>query len=89
MPPGELAMTRGMHVNATDAYVGQVDEFAVEPESGHIAHLIMRDRHSFDRQAIFVPVSDIREIGAERVLLSLDKREAQFFRVNVSRLWDR
>ena len=90
VPPGELAVVRGMRVDASDGRVGQVDEFAVEPQSGHISHLIMRDKHMFSRRDIFVPVSDIEEIGSEHVLLKLDKREVgQLRSLPVSRLWDR
>ena len=89
VPPGECAVTRGMRVDASDGRVGQVDEFAVEPQSGHISHLIMRDRHVFSRRDIFVPVSDIREIGDEHVLLKLSKHEvAQLESLPVRRLWD-
>ena len=32
IPPGELAVHRGTRVEATDGYVGKVDEFVVNPE---------------------------------------------------------
>ena len=90
VPPGELAVVRGMRVDASDGRVGQVDEFAVESGSGHISHLIMRDNHVFSRRDIFVPVSDIKEMGSEHVLLELSKLEVeQLESLPVSRLWDR
>ena len=42
VPPGELPVRRGTRVEATDGYVGHVDEFVVNPENGHITHLVMR-----------------------------------------------
>lgn len=41
IPPGELAVRRGIRLEATDGYVGHVDEFVVNPGNGHITHLVM------------------------------------------------
>jgi mannose-6-phosphate isomerase-like protein (cupin superfamily) len=40
IPPGELAVRRATRVEAPDGYVGHVDEFAVDPENGHITYVI-------------------------------------------------
>ena len=45
IPVGELAVQRGTRVEATDGYVGHVDEFVVNPKNGHITHLVMREGH--------------------------------------------
>jgi hypothetical protein len=45
IPSGELAVQRGTRVEATDGYVGHIDEFVVNPKSGHITHLVMREGH--------------------------------------------
>ncbi|MCC6958095.1 MAG: hypothetical protein IT316_14940, partial [Anaerolineales bacterium] len=39
IPPDELAVRRGAPVEATDGYIGKVDEFVVSPENGRITHL--------------------------------------------------
>ena len=36
IPMGEMALHRGATVEATDGYVGQVDELVLDPESGSI-----------------------------------------------------
>ena len=41
IPSNQLAIHRGTPVMATDGRVGQVDEFLVEPKSGHITHLVL------------------------------------------------
>lgn len=41
IPPGDLAVRRGIRLEATDGYVGHVDEFVVNPGNGHITHLVM------------------------------------------------
>jgi len=43
IPLGELALSRGTRVEATDGYVGKIDEFVVNPENDYITHLVMRE----------------------------------------------
>lgn len=43
IPEGELAIHRGAHVQATDGFVGRVEEFLVAPSSGRITHLVLRE----------------------------------------------
>jgi hypothetical protein len=50
VPPGELAVRRGTRVEATDGYVGKVDEFVVNPANDHITHLVMREGHLWARK---------------------------------------
>jgi uncharacterized membrane protein/sporulation protein YlmC with PRC-barrel domain len=40
VPPGELAIHRGAGVEASDGWVGRVDEFLVDPDSGEVTHLV-------------------------------------------------
>lgn len=75
VPPGELAVRRGSHVRATDGDVGQVDEFLVDRESGHITHLVLREGHLWGKKDVIIPVSKIERIEEDRVHLSLSKEE--------------
>lgn len=87
VPPGELEVHRGMPVEASDGHVGRVDEFVVEPETGKIGHLVMRQGHVFGEKDVFVPVSAIRTTD-EHVRLKLSKHEvAALEHVPVRRLW--
>jgi sporulation protein YlmC with PRC-barrel domain len=74
VPPGELAVRRGARVQATDGYVGRVDEFLVDPTNGHITHLIMREGHLWGQKDVTIPVSEIDRIEEDTVCLKLDKR---------------
>jgi len=73
VPPGELAVRRGAEVHAIDGHVGRVDEFLVEPESGHITHLVLRDGHLWGQKDISIPVSAIERIQKDGVYLKLDR----------------
>jgi sporulation protein YlmC with PRC-barrel domain len=74
IPPGELAVRRGAKVRATDGRVGQVDEFLVDPETGHITHLVLREGLPWDKKHVNVPVSEIDRIEENTVYLKLDKK---------------
>ena len=73
IPPGELAVRRGARVEATDGRVGRVDEFVVEPETGYITHLCLREGRLWGDKRVCVPVADIDRIQEKVVHLKVDK----------------
>jgi sporulation protein YlmC with PRC-barrel domain len=77
IPPDELAIHRGSQVMATDGRVGQVDEFMVEPKSGHITHLVLREGHLWSKKDISIPVSRIDHIEGDNVYLKISKSEIE------------
>jgi hypothetical protein len=80
IPPGELAVRRGTRVEATDGYVGHVDEFVVNPENGHITHLVMREGHLWGQKDVIIPLSAMSTMGDNRedtVFLTLDKHQIE------------
>ena len=73
IPPGELAVRRGARVEATDGRVGRVDEFVVEPDTGYITHLCLREGRLWGDKGVCVPVADIDRIQEDVVHLKVDK----------------
>lgn len=73
IPTGEINIRRGAIVEATDGEVGRVDEFLLEPTTGHITHLVLREKHLWATQEISIPVKAIERISGNIVLLKLDK----------------
>lgn len=73
VPPGEMAIRRGAKVEATDGYVGKVTEFMVEPDSGHVSHLVVRERHLWGKQDLTLPLSAIDRVLEDTIYLKLDK----------------
>ena len=74
IPPGELAVRRGARVRASDGQVGQVDEFLIDPESGYITHLVLREGLPWDKKYVNIPVSEIDHIEENVVHLKMDKQ---------------
>jgi sporulation protein YlmC with PRC-barrel domain len=77
IPPGELAVRRGTRVEATDGYVGKVDEFVVNPENGHITHLVMREGHLWGQKDVIIPLSAMGDTREDTVFLKLDKHQIE------------
>jgi sporulation protein YlmC with PRC-barrel domain len=77
IPPGELAVRRGTRVEATDGYVGKVDEFVVNPENGYITHLVMREGHLWGKKDVIIPVSAMGDTHKDTVFLKLDKHKIE------------
>jgi sporulation protein YlmC with PRC-barrel domain len=77
IPSDELAIRRNAHVEATDGRVGKVDEFMIDPDTGYITHLVLREGHLWGQKDISIPVSAIKDIGKETVQLTLDKKSIE------------
>jgi uncharacterized membrane protein/sporulation protein YlmC with PRC-barrel domain len=73
IPPGELAVRRGAKVEATDGSVGHVEGFLVDPESGHISHLVVREERLFGNKEVTLPISTIDSAHQDMIFLKLDK----------------
>jgi len=73
IPPGELAVRRGARVEATDGFIGHVDEFVVDAVGGHITHMVMREGHLWGQRDVIVPVSAMGAMRGDTVHLKYDK----------------
>ena len=74
IPLGELAVYCGMHVQATDGKVGKLDELVLDPKSGDITHLQMREGHLWGKKDVAIPVSAVEFVDDETVYLKIDKK---------------
>jgi sporulation protein YlmC with PRC-barrel domain len=88
VPAGELALRRGAHVHATDGQVGRVDEFLIDPEKGHVTHLVLREGHLWGQKDVTIPVSHIKRIEADDVYLTIDKSRIESLpEIPIHRWW--
>jgi sporulation protein YlmC with PRC-barrel domain len=87
IPPGDLAVRRGARVQATDGRVGQVEEFLVDPDSGYITHLRLRESRRWGDRGVCVPVSEIAEIREDVVYLKADKKAVKSMSCIPAKRW--
>ncbi len=74
VPSGGRAVRRWARVKATDGDVGQIDEFIMDQESGHITHLVLREGLPWNKKQVTIPVSEIERIEDYTVYLKLKKQ---------------
>ena len=73
IPPGRVPIHRGAQVQATDGYVGSVDEFLIDPVTGHVSHLILREGHLWGKKDVSIPVAQVDHFSDDTVYLKMDK----------------
>jgi sporulation protein YlmC with PRC-barrel domain len=64
-------------VEATDGFVGQVDELLINAKDMQVTHLVLLERHIFQKREIAVPISQIDHIEGGTVYLKLDRRSVE------------
>ena len=74
-PPGELAIRPGLHVQASDGFVGRVDDFLVDPQNQRITHIILLEGHLWGKKDVTIPVEQIKRIDEDAVYLNLNKEQ--------------
>lgn len=77
IPWDELAVRRGAGVEATNGYIGQVDELLINSNNMQITHLILRERHILKPREITIPVSQIERVEEDTVYLKLDRQSVE------------
>jgi hypothetical protein len=78
IPPDELALQRDARVEATDGYVGQVDKLLIDSKDMQVTHLVLLERHGFQKKEITVPIS-IDHIDEDVIYLKLDRQSVEEF----------
>jgi sporulation protein YlmC with PRC-barrel domain len=76
IPPGEVEVQRGEHVNATDGHIGQVEGLVVDPDSHYVTHVLLQEGHPWGRKQVTIPIGAVTRV-AERIEVSLTKQEVQ------------
>ena len=89
IPEGELALRRGARVEATDGYVGQVDELLINSNNMQVTHLVLLERHILQKREVTIPVSQIDHIDQGTVYLKLDRQGVEALPTAPIQRWTR
>ena len=76
IPPGEVEVQRGEHVNATDGHIGQVEGLVIDPDSHHVTHVLLQEGHAWGRKQVTIPISTVTRV-ADRIEVNLTKQQVQ------------
>lgn len=76
IPETEIVVRHGIPVEATDGKAGEVDGFSLDPQSGQITHLVLREGHLFKKDVV-IALDQIARIGEVAVNLAIAKAAAK------------
>ncbi len=74
IPADEIAVVRGMQIEATDGKVGKLDELVLDPNSGEVTHLLMRSGHLWGKKEVTIPISAVDFTDGEVIYLNVDEK---------------
>jgi hypothetical protein len=74
--PGEDEEHRGDRVRATDGDVGRLLGLSVEPGTGRITRLLLREGHIWGRREVSIP-GDVVRFGRDGISLTVSRRQAE------------
>ena len=73
IPKGELGIYSGMQIQASDGKIGKLDELVLDPKSGVITHIQMREGHLWGKKDVAIPVTNIDFTDGQTIYLKIDK----------------
>ena len=71
---GEVAVRRGMWVEATDGHEGTLSELVVDDACEHVTHFVLHDGHLRGKKQVTLPVSAIDRVSENSMYVKLDKQ---------------
>jgi hypothetical protein len=75
--PGEGEVSRGEQVHATDGDIGHVLGIAIDPGTGRLAAVLLREGHWPARRTVLIPRSAVAEVAADGFHLGITRRQVQ------------
>lgn len=75
--PGEDEVVPGEAVHATDGDIGHVLGFVVEPGSGRVTSVLLREGHLLGRRTVLIPRSAVAQVGWDGFHLSITKEQVK------------
>ena len=77
VPAGEVEEHGGDHVHATDGDTGQVRGFRIDPDSGQLTHVLLREGHAWGRRDVAIPFDKVTGLdGGIRLSISREQVRA-------------
>jgi uncharacterized membrane protein len=77
MPEGELGVSWGTRVEATDGHIGHVAELLSAEDSDEIDHLVLQEGHLWGKKEIVLPAFVVDRVEGDTVYLKLSKTEVE------------
>jgi sporulation protein YlmC with PRC-barrel domain len=76
IPLGEVEISRGQPVQATDGDIGRVQGLVIDPASRHVTHVLLQEGHLWGKKEVAIPIGAIASTR-DGIQLKLSKHEVQ------------
>jgi sporulation protein YlmC with PRC-barrel domain len=74
VPLGEVEISRGQPVAATDGDIGHVQGLVIDPGSRHVTHVLLQEGHLWGRKEVAIPISAVASTK-DGIQLKISKHE--------------
>lgn len=74
LPPGEVGVRRGDRVHASDGEIGKVEGLVVDPDHGHVTHVLLQEGHLWGRKDVAIPIAVVQRM-ADGITVNMTKHE--------------
>jgi len=89
LPEGEVAVQRGMMVEAVDGLVGEVGELLIDPQTRRVSHFLLMKGHLWGKKEIAIAVSEIERGDADTIYLKIPREAIEKLpSLPVKRAWN-
>jgi len=75
--PGEDEVSRGERVHATDGDIGHIQGIVVDPGTGRVTSVLLREGHLLSRRTVLIPRSAVARVGADGFHLRITTQQVQ------------
>ena len=79
IPRGEVAVHRGVQVEAADGRVGRIEGFLVDQVTWNVTHLVLQKGYLRGRRKLIIPISHIDRVQKDTIFLKNDKKTIESF----------
>jgi len=76
VPLGEVEVSRGDYVHATDGDIGRVQGLVIDQGSRHVTHVLLQEGHLWDRKDVAIPISAVAST-AGGIQLNITRQQVQ------------
>ena len=76
VPPGEVEIRRGDHVQAADGHIGQVQGLVIDPRGGHVTHVLLQEGHLRGRKEVAIPITSVASTD-DGIQLKITRQDVQ------------
>jgi sporulation protein YlmC with PRC-barrel domain len=76
VPLGQVEITRGQPVEATDGDIGRVQGLVIDPASRHVTHVLLQEGHLWGKKEVSIPIGAVASTR-DGIKLTISKQQVQ------------